>query len=190
MYPSSVPSILRPCGPHLRHHRPRRRRRPDPLQIPAPKTHRRLLLRRRQRRRPQPRRQARRRLRPLLVRRAGLQDQARDLSAQAAEQRGYADNFFNWVYDFNGDGWNDVLRRRLPRHAGLRLRKPGHGRLRKHWPKHEVFDRSPTSRRTSSNIVGDEQPGTRLHASRASSGSPRSTAKEPFKKWTFHAISR
>ncbi|MFM7167345.1 MAG: VCBS repeat-containing protein, partial [Planctomycetaceae bacterium] len=21
----------------------------------------------------------------------------------------YADNFFNWVYDFNGDGWNDIL---------------------------------------------------------------------------------
>ncbi len=22
---------------------------------------------------------------------------------------GYADNFFSWVYDFNGDGWNDVF---------------------------------------------------------------------------------
>src|SRR5882724_11266909 len=21
----------------------------------------------------------------------------------------YADNFFSWVYDFNGDGWNDVF---------------------------------------------------------------------------------
>ena len=29
-------------------------------------------------------------------------------------REGYADHFFAWVYDFNGDGWNDVLTAGFP----------------------------------------------------------------------------
>ena len=29
--------------------------------------------------------------------------------AKPQNREGYADNFFSWVYDFNGDGWNDVF---------------------------------------------------------------------------------
>ena len=29
--------------------------------------------------------------------------------AKPQNREGYADNFFNWIYDFNGDGWNDVF---------------------------------------------------------------------------------
>ena len=39
-------------------------------------------------------------------------------------KEGYADNFFNWVYDFNGDGWNDVFVVGFPGTRRLRLRKP------------------------------------------------------------------
>ena len=33
----------------------------------------------------------------------------------------YADNFFNWVHDFDGDGWQDVLVVGFPRDAGIRI---------------------------------------------------------------------
>ena len=29
--------------------------------------------------------------------------------AKPQNREGYADNFFNWIYDFNGDGWNDII---------------------------------------------------------------------------------
>ena len=29
-------------------------------------------------------------------------------------REGYADHFFAWVYDFNGDGWNDILTAGFP----------------------------------------------------------------------------
>ena len=34
--------------------------------------------------------------------------------AKPQNRRGYSDNFFSWVHDFNGDGWNDVLTAGLP----------------------------------------------------------------------------
>ena len=70
--------------------------------------------------------------------------------AKPQNREGYADNFFNWVYDFNGDGWNDVLVVGFPGKPGLRLResrKPAtstsRGRSTRCW------SRSATSRRSS-----------------------------------------
>ena len=37
----------------------------------------------------------------------------------------YADNFFNWVYDFDGDGWNDILVAGFPGTPGFVYRNPG-----------------------------------------------------------------
>jgi len=36
-------------------------------------------------------------------------------------REGYADNFFNWIYDFNGDGWNDVFVVGFPVNVGVGL---------------------------------------------------------------------
>ena len=48
----------------------------------------------------------------------------------------YADNFFSFVYDFNGDGWGDVLRVGFPGTPALVFEnpkgKPGH------WKRHQV----------------------------------------------------
>src|SRR6516165_10454152 len=50
----------------------------------------------------------------------------------------YADNFFSWVYDFNGDGWNDVFVVGFPGTPAHVYENPG--AREGHWPKHVVFD--------------------------------------------------
>ena len=57
-------------------------------------------------------------------------------------RRGYSDNFFSWVYDFNGDGWNDVLTAGLPGTPGFIFENPGRDKLDQHWTKHKVFYQS------------------------------------------------
>src|SRR2546425_5632380 len=52
----------------------------------------------------------------------------------------YADHFFHWVYDFNGDGWNDVLVVGFPGTPAYVYENPGRDGTEKHWPKHQVFD--------------------------------------------------
>src|SRR5215207_9766047 len=54
-------------------------------------------------------------------------------------REGYADNFFSWVYDFNGDGRNDVLVVGFPGKPGYVYENPGPGGFDKPWPKHEVL---------------------------------------------------
>jgi hypothetical protein len=39
-------------------------------------------------------------------------------------KEGYADHFFAWVHDFNGDGWNDVLTAGFPGTPGFVYENP------------------------------------------------------------------
>jgi hypothetical protein len=70
----------------------------------------------------------------------------------------YADHFFAWVYDFNGDGWNDVLTAGFPGTPAFVYENPraeGHGKA---WPKHQVLDSVSNESPQFTNIVGDERP--------------------------------
>jgi len=53
---------------------------------------------------------------------------------------GYADNFFSWVHDFDGDGWHDVLVVGFPGTPAHVYQNPGRAVQGEHWPKHEVAD--------------------------------------------------
>ncbi|HEY2840726.1 MAG TPA: VCBS repeat-containing protein, partial [Pirellulales bacterium] len=53
---------------------------------------------------------------------------------------GYSDHFFAWVYDFNGDGRNDILTAGFPGTPGFVYENPGPDGLDKHWKKHRVVD--------------------------------------------------
>ena len=70
----------------------------------------------------------------------------------------YADNFFNWVYDFNGDGWGDVFVAGFPGTPGFVYENPKAGGFDKPWPKHKVFDSVANESPHFVNIVGDERP--------------------------------
>ena len=66
------------------------------------------------------------------------------------------DNFFTFAYDFNGDGWNDVLTYGLPgTPAYLYLNPKGEAR---HWERHQVFDHVDNESPTFADLTGDGKP--------------------------------
>jgi hypothetical protein len=66
------------------------------------------------------------------------------------------DNFFVFIHDFNGDGWNDVLTYGLPgTPAYLYLNPQG---KEQHWERHQVFDAVDNESPTFVDITGDGKP--------------------------------
>ena len=93
-------------------------------------------------------------------------------------REGYANHFFAWVYDFNGDGWNDVLTAGFPGTPAFVYENPraeGHG---KHWPKHQVFNQVGNESPQFTNIVGEEGPKSSARGM-ASTATPRSSPTGP-----------
>lgn len=101
-------------------------------------------------------------------------------------KEGYADNFFNWIYDFNGDGWNDIFVVGFPGKPGYVYENPK-GDFTKHWPKHQVFDSVANESPHFTNIVGDERPEL-VCTNLGKFGFATIDWKDPFKKWVFHPI--
>lgn len=98
----------------------------------------------------------------------------------------YADNFFNWVQDFNGDGWGDVFTFGLPGTPGFVYENP-QGKDG-HWTRHQVFDSVANESPQFGNIVGDERPEL-ICTTGGKYGFATINWDKPFEKWTFHAIS-
>lgn len=101
---------------------------------------------------------------------------------------GYADNFFNWPYDFNGDGFNDVFVVGFPGTPAYVYENPGTDGFDKHWTKHRVFDWVSNESPQLLDIVGDERP--ELICTRDGFfGFATVDWDRPFTTWTFHPIS-
>ena len=101
----------------------------------------------------------------------------------------YADNFFSWVYDFNGDGWNDVLTGGFPGTPAYVYENPKREGIDQNWTKHEVFDWVSNESPYFGNFVGDEKP--ELVCTRDGYfGYATIDWAKPFSKWTFHKISK
>ena len=72
---------------------------------------------------------------------------------------GYANHFFCWTYDFNGDKHPDILAAGFPGTPAFVYENPGPSGLDKHWPRHQRARLGrATNRRNCSNLVGDERP--------------------------------
>jgi hypothetical protein len=100
----------------------------------------------------------------------------------------YADNFFSWVYDFNGDGENDVLVVGFPGTPAYVYENPGAEKRGAQWPKHEVFDWVSNESPHWTNLVGDERP--ELVCTRDGHfGFASVDWEHPFEPWAFHPIS-
>src|SRR4029079_7666995 len=100
----------------------------------------------------------------------------------------YADHFFAWVYDFNGDGWNDVLTAGFPGTPAYVYENPraeGHDRV---WPKHQVLDSVSNESPHFTHIVGDERPEL-VCTHEGFFGYATFDVSRPFEAWQFHAIS-
>ena len=101
---------------------------------------------------------------------------------------GYADNFFTWVYDFNRDGWNDILIVGLPGTPAFLYEHPTAEGLSKHWKKHQVLDSVNNESPQFLNLLGDAQP--ELVCTRDGYyGYASFDREQPFAPWKFHAIS-
>ena len=100
----------------------------------------------------------------------------------------YADNFFSWVHDFNGDGANDVFVVGFPGTPAFVYENPNAGNAESLWKKHEVFDWVSNESPQFVNLVGDERP--ELVCTRDGFfGYATIDWDRPFDAWKFHEIS-
>lgn len=100
----------------------------------------------------------------------------------------YADNFFNWIHDFNGDGWQDVFVVGFPGTPAYVYENPQADGLSSHWKKHTVFESVSNESPQFVNIVGDERPEL-VCTFNGAFGFATIDWERPFEKWTFHVIS-
>lgn len=108
--------------------------------------------------------------------------------AKPQNREAYADNFFNWVYDFNGDGWNDVLVVGFPGKPAYVYENPGPGHYDKPWKKHEVLKSVGNESPQFVNLVGDAQPEL-VCTMNGFFGYASFVPKKGFEPWTFHVVS-
>ena len=101
---------------------------------------------------------------------------------------GYADNFFTWIYDFNRDGWNDILIVGLPGTPAFIFEHPKPEGLAQHWKKHKVFDGVNNESPQFVNITGDDQPEL-ICTHDGFYGYASFDPEKPFSPWSYHPIS-
>lgn len=98
----------------------------------------------------------------------------------------YSDNFFAFVYDFNGDGWPDILIYGFPGKDASWFENPK-GKDGP-WTRHVIFDTVDNESPTFADIDGDGKPEI-ICNSGGYFGYAKADWSDPAKKWTFHPIS-
>ncbi|MEN9573640.1 MAG: hypothetical protein RL514_1495 [Verrucomicrobiota bacterium] len=96
------------------------------------------------------------------------------------------DNFFAFVHDFDGDGWNDVLTYGLPgTPAFLYLNPQG---KEQHWARHQVFDEVDNESPTFADLDGDGKPEIVCNY-KGNFGYAKPDWKNVTAKWAFTPVS-
>jgi hypothetical protein len=102
------------------------------------------------------------------------------------DPQGYSDNFFAYVHDFNGDGWNDILVYGFPGKDASWYQNPA-GK-NEPWKRHVVLDAVDNESPTWGDVTGDGKPEIICSVDGYFGyATPDWTAPE--RKWTFHRIS-
>src|SRR5205809_6436653 len=98
----------------------------------------------------------------------------------------YSDNFFAFSYDFNKDGWDDILIIGFPGEASVWYETPkGH---EGHWQKHVALDVTDNESPTFTDITGDGKPEI-VCSSKGFYGYAEPDWGDPGRPWKFHPIS-
>ena len=100
----------------------------------------------------------------------------------------YANHFFAWLRDFNGDGRPDVLTAGFPGTPGYVYENPGKEGFDKHWKRHEVIDSVCNESPQLLNLVGDEQPEF-ICTRDGYFGYATIDPKNGLEAWKFHNVS-
>jgi FG-GAP-like repeat len=98
----------------------------------------------------------------------------------------YSECFLTYTWDFNGDGWTDILIYGFPGKEGAWYENPK-GR-EGHWQRHVIFDQVDNESPGLADITGDGKPEI-LCCSRGCIGYAEADWKHPDLPWAFHAIS-
>jgi hypothetical protein len=97
----------------------------------------------------------------------------------------YSDNFFAWPYDFNNDGWKDILIVGFPGTDTSWFEntqgKDGH------WARHKIFDQTDNESPTFADINGDGRPEL-VCITKGQYGYAQPDWTNTAKPWTFHAV--
>ncbi len=99
----------------------------------------------------------------------------------------YSDNFFAFVYDFNGDGWPDIMIYGFPGVDASWYENPK-GR-EGHWQRHQVFNTVDNESPAFVDINGDGKPDIVCNSG-GYFGYATADWAHPEKPWTFHPISQ
>ena len=109
-------------------------------------------------------------------------------AAVPQNREGYADNFFNWVYDFDEDGANDILVVGFPGTAAYVYQNPGNDGLTRLWEKHQVADSVGNEAPQFADITGDGVPEL-VCTRKGNYGFYVPQAADPLAEWQFFSIS-
>jgi hypothetical protein len=98
----------------------------------------------------------------------------------------YSDNFFVWTYDFNNDGWKDILVVGFPGKETYWYENP-QGKDG-HWTRHLALDQTDNESPLFTDLTGDGKPEL-VCISRGRYGFAFPDWRNPTKPWGFHPIS-
>jgi len=111
-----------------------------------------------------------------------------------SKENTYSDNFFAFTYDFNADGWTDILILGFPGQASHWYENPKGAEG--HWPKHLAVEWTDNESPTFGDLTGDGKPEIIFHTrfkegtnSVSYLGYAEPDWKNPTAKFTFHKIS-
>ncbi|MFO0012170.1 MAG: PVC-type heme-binding CxxCH protein [Planctomycetota bacterium] len=108
--------------------------------------------------------------------------------AKPQPMNAYADHFFAWVHDVNGDGFNDVLTVGFPGTPAYVYENPGKGvATHGHWTKHQVFDWVSNESPAFTDVTGDGKP--ELVCTRAGMFGFAQPTGNNFDAWQFTRLS-
>lgn len=98
----------------------------------------------------------------------------------------YSDTFLNFAYDFNGDGWTDILVYGFPGKEAAWYENPKN--RPGHWQRHVIFNGLDNESPGFGDVTGDGKPEI-VCCSQGCLGFAEADWKHPDAPWTFHAIS-
>jgi len=100
----------------------------------------------------------------------------------------YANHFFAWTYDFDGDGWTDVLTAGFPGTPAIVYQNPGKEGHAAPWPKHQVFDWVSNESPHFTNLVEKDKP-VLVCTRDGYFGYAEPSWNRPLEEWSFYPIS-
>jgi hypothetical protein len=101
-------------------------------------------------------------------------------------ENAYSENFFAFPWDFNADGWADILIIGFPGRDTSWYENP-RGRER-HWVRHKVFDQTDNESPTFADITGDGKPEL-VCSTKGAYGYASPNWSDAAKPWAWHPIS-